>query len=113
MAKVRPLRGRVAISPIVPQRTGHIWHPDSRPDTERAEDKSLGILAQSSHRGRVLAVGAPALRYGHELPHGFAVGDEVIFVFGSGGIEDTRKGYFGDVPCTWVTQEEVLAVVDA
>jgi co-chaperonin GroES (HSP10) len=108
---IRPLRGRVAIRPIVPMRTGLIWHPDQRPDTERAEDKSLGILAQSSHRGRVLAMGAPALRWGQELPHGFAVGDEVIYVFASGGIEKTRAGYFGEEPCVWVTQEEVLAVV--
>lgn len=110
---IRPLRGRVAIRPIVPMRTGLVWHPDNRPDTERSEDKSLGILAQSSHRGRVLGIGSPALRYGHELPHGFGPGDEVVYVFASGGIEKTRQSTWHDgEPCVWVTQEEILAVVD-
>jgi co-chaperonin GroES (HSP10) len=111
---IRPLRGRVAIRPIVEWRTGLIWHPQQRPDTERAEDKSLGILAQSSHRGHVLAMGAPALRYGHEVPHGFTVGDEVVFVYATGQVESARNSrLFDDEPCVWVAQEEVIAVVDA
>jgi hypothetical protein len=121
---IRPLRGRVAIRPIVPMRTGLIWHPDNRPDTETAEDKSLGILAQSSHRGRVLGFGAPGLIHGrshscgkhclgHEVPYGFSPGDEVIFVFASGGIERTRYVDWHDGGrCVWVTQEEVIAVVE-
>lgn len=109
---LRPLRGRIAIRPIIPMRTGLIWHPDQRPDTERDEDKSKGIKARSSHRGRVLGIGAPALQYGHELAHGFEVGDEVVYVFASGGIEKTRASVWDDgEPCVWVTQEEVIAVV--
>jgi co-chaperonin GroES (HSP10) len=108
-----PLRGRVALREIVPLRTGLIWHPDQRPDTERAEDKSLGLLAQSSHRGRVLAMGPPALRHGHEVPHGFAVGDEVLFVYGLGLVEEGRRLVWEDgEECVWVTQEEVIAVCD-
>ena len=111
---LRPLRGRIAIRPLVPMRTGLIWHPDQRPDTERGEDKSRGIRARSSHRGRVLAVGPPALRYGKvEVARGFEVGDEVVYVFASGGIEKTRTLEWEDgQPCVWVTQEEVIAVAE-
>jgi co-chaperonin GroES (HSP10) len=112
---LRPLRGRVALREIVSLRTGLIWHPDHRPDTERTEDKSYGNLAQSSHRGRVLCFGPPALMYNrHEVPHGFAVGDEVVFVYGAGLVETGRRStWTDDEPCLWVTQEEILAVVDA
>jgi co-chaperonin GroES (HSP10) len=109
---IRPLRGRVAIRALVPPRTGLVWHPEQRADTERGEQKSRGILAQSSHRGRVLGVGAPALRYGHEMPHGFDVGDEVVFVFGAKGAEESRQSVWVDgEPCLWIAQEEVLAVM--
>jgi len=113
MSALRPLRGRVALRELIDTRTGLIWHPDNRPDTERAEDKSRGRLAQSSHRGRVLGFGPPALMYErHEVPHGFAIGDEVVFVYGSGLVEVGRRStWTDDGPCVWVTQEEVLAVV--
>lgn len=108
---IRLLRGRVAVRPIEPLRTGLIWHPEQRSATERGEQKSRGILAQSSHRGRVLGKGAPALRYGHEMPHGFDVGDEVVFVFGAKGSEESRQSVWTDgEPCVWIAQEEVLAV---
>jgi co-chaperonin GroES (HSP10) len=109
--RLRPLRGRVAVKPLVETRTGLIWHPDQRPDTERSEDRQLGKLAQSSHRGRVLGAGPPALRHGHEVPLGFEVGDEVVFVFASRGTEESRRSFYGDEPCVWVAQEEVIAVV--
>jgi co-chaperonin GroES (HSP10) len=109
---LRPLRGRVAIRPIVETRSGLIWYPDQRPDDETAEQKSRGSLAQSSHRGHVLAFGPPALRYGREVEHGFVVGDEVVFVYASGLIEKGRASVWSDDgPCVWVTQEEVIAVV--
>jgi co-chaperonin GroES (HSP10) len=109
---VRPLRGRVAVRPIVETRTGLIWHPDQRPDTERSEDKQLGKLAQSSHRGIVLAAGAPAIKYGFEVPLGFSVGDEVVYVFAAGGTEESRRSLWGEEACVWVAQEEVIAVVE-
>jgi co-chaperonin GroES (HSP10) len=111
---IRPLRGRVAIRPIIPLRTGLIWHPDQRPETETAEQKSLGKLAQSSHRGRVLGFGPPAMQYErHEVPRGFSVGDEVVFVYGAKGTGESRRGVWEDgEPCVWIAQEEVLAVVE-
>jgi hypothetical protein len=108
---LKPLRGRVAVRELVPNRTGMIWHSDHRPDNARKEDQSMGRIAQSSHRGVVLGYGAPAMRYGHEVERGFGVGSEVVFVFASGGTEESRRSYFGDIPCVWVTQEEVIAVL--
>lgn len=110
-----PLRGRVAIRPIVPMRTGLIYHPEQRPDTERAEDKSLGMLAQSSHRGTVLAMGPPARTQKHEVlvEPGFSVGDEVVYVFGRSGTEESRTSKLPDgTTCVWVSQEEVIAVIE-
>ncbi len=108
-----PLRGRVALKDLTPTRTGLIWHPDQSSDLARAEDKSYGNLAGSSHRGLVLGFGPPALRHGHEVPRGFVVGDEVVFVYASGMIEKGRRSFFNEEPCIWVTQEEVIAVIDA
>jgi co-chaperonin GroES (HSP10) len=109
---LRPLRGRVAIRPVVETRIGRIHLPDYQPEWDRRDQRSAGIHARSSHRGHVLAMGAPAERYGHPVAHGFCVGDEVVFVFASGGTEESRRSYYGEEPCVWVTQEEVLAVVE-
>jgi hypothetical protein len=50
---------------------------------------------------------------GHLVPHGFKVGDEVVFVYASGGVEETRRGLWTDgTPCVWVTQEEIQAVIE-
>lgn len=110
------LPGRIAIRPIVPMRTGLVWHPDQRPDTERSEDRQLGKLAQSSHRGRVLGMGTPAVkefrRSTVEVSPGFDVGDEVFYVFGQRGTEESRRGTWSDgEPCVWIAQEEVIAVL--
>jgi len=108
-----PLRGRVAIRQTPDTRSDLIVLIDQQPDNDAQYQKSRGMLAQSSHRGRVLAIGLPAFRYGHEVAHGFGVGDEVVFVFGSGGVEAMRQGLWTDgLPCVWVTQEEVIAVVE-
>jgi len=109
---VTPLRGRVVLRPIEPKMHGMLHLPDTTYDTRRGDDKSRGMLARSSHRGIVLAKGPPALKYGHEVPHLFEVGDEVVFVFGSQGVEEGRRKTWTDgEPCVWVTQEEVQAVI--
>ena len=108
---ITPLRGRVVVRQLEPTRHGLLYLPDTTWDTIRTEDRQLGKLAQSSHRGRVLSMGPPALQYGHEVPHGFDVGDEVLFVYASGGTEVSRKSTWTDgEPCVWIAQEEVLAV---
>lgn len=108
--KLVPLRGRVAVRPISDVRNSVLHIPDTYDQAKI--DRSQGILAQSSHRGVVLCAGAPALQYGHEVPHGFLAGDEVVYVFGANGTEASRRGFFGEERCVWLAQEEVIAVVD-
>lgn len=112
---VRPLRGRVAIRPLVPTHFGVLVLPDTAADTERTRQQSSGVRAQSSHRGRVLAMGPYALtpKGGATVTAGFAVGDEVVYVFGRNGTEVSRTGTWSDgKPVVWVSQEEVVAVFD-
>jgi len=60
------------------------------------------------HRGRVLAMGKPAQsKWGHEVEPGYAVGDEVYFVYAV-ALENVRA--FG-AGVTCVAQEEIQAVV--
>jgi hypothetical protein len=108
-----PLRGRIAVRPLVPRQTGLIIHPDTSSDYERSDQKSLGIKAQSSHRGIVLAKGAPMLtKRDAEVPHGFDVGDEVSYVFALRGTEESRAGEWNGEPCVWLGQEEIQAVFE-
>ena len=110
---LRPLRGRVAVREIGVSRSDVLVLPDMVDDWERKRDKSRGIRAQSSHRGRVLAMGEPATKYGHEVPWGFGVGDEVVFVFGAKGTEESRTSKWLDgEPCVWIAQEEIQAVYE-
>ena len=110
-----PLRGRIAIRKHVPLRTGLVWHPDQAPDNERSGQRSSGVRSQSSHRGTVLGMGEAArtAKGDAPIPHGFSVGDEVVFVFALQGTEESRRGTWSDgEPCVWIAQEEVIAVVD-
>lgn len=109
------LRGRVAIRPLEPRYHGVLVLPDTAYDTERATQKSRGLRAQSSHRGRVLALGPPArtAKGDAPVPHGFVVGDEVVFVYALSGTEQSRTSTWTDgEPVVWIAQEEVIAVVD-
>jgi hypothetical protein len=109
-----PLRGRVIIRRIdVPKKIGSILVPDTFGDWQRKDHESQGIRARTSHRGRVLQVGPPALtpKLGAEVPHGFGPGDEVVYSYAH------NEGAF---PCIWddgepaefISQEEVSAVVE-
>jgi co-chaperonin GroES (HSP10) len=107
------LPGRVAIHELEPRRIGLIHVPDHFYDSRRAGDKSVGLLAQSSHRGLVLAAGPPArMPWGSPLPLDFEVGDEVVYVFSLGGTEVSRRSFYGGKPCVMIAQEEVLAVLE-
>ena len=92
-----------------------MWHPDQAPDNERSGQRSSGVRSQSSHRGTVLGMGEPArtAKGDAPIPHGFSVGDEVVFVFALQGTEESRRGTWSDgEPCVWIAQEEVIAVVE-
>ena len=103
---VTPLRGRVVIREIRPDRTGLIWHPDQAQDPKRTE---------KSHRGIVMAVGAPMLSSQKagavECPHGFVVGDVVHYLFHEPCAERGRTTIWDDgEPVVWMTQSEIIAV---
>lgn len=111
----RLLRGRVAVRPLVERYHGRLVLPDTAADTLRKEQGSSGMLARSSHRGRVLAMGEPArtARGDAPVPAGFEVGDEVVYVFARNGTEDSRTSTWRDgEPVVWLAQEEVIAVVE-
>ena len=109
---VKPLRGRVVIRPDSPTHIGPIVLPDMVRDWKREADRSLGKKAMSSHRGRVLALGPPALNpAGQEVPHGFGVGDTVIYVWNHNEAEFTKPWTDGE-ECCWIAQEEVIGVID-
>ena len=106
IAFVTPLRGRVVIREIRPDRTGSIWHPDQAQDPKRDE---------KSHRGIVMAIGAPMISSqtegAVEVPHGFRAGDVVHFVFAASCAERGRTTIWeDDLPVVWLTQSEILAV---
>ena len=112
MSTVKPLRGRVVIRPDVPTHIGHIVLPDMANDWRREAQHSLGKKAMSSHRGRVLAMGPPAINpAGQEVPHGFKVGDAVVYVWAHNEQEFTKPWTDGH-DCCWVSQEEVIGVID-
>lgn len=107
--RLRLLPGRVAVRELLPLKVGRIYLPDNFHETKENEE------ARTSHRARVLAVGPPArTAKGVELAPEFSIGDVVIFVFGLQGCEKYRRGvWLGDgEPCTWIAQEEVIAIVD-
>lgn len=102
---IRPLRGRVAIREIAPERAGIIYLYDTL-DSHR-----LGIKAMASHKGTVVAFGPPAFSADgvHEVPYEFAVGDVVQFVW-SHNADNFTKLWTDGKPVCWVEQEAVLGV---
>lgn len=97
---VRLLRGQVVVREIRAHASSTIWVPEpSNPRDVR------------SHRGRVLALGPPATtRKGAEVPHGFDLGDEVVFHWNRREKDFTRPWIDGE-DASWVSQEEIDAVV--
>lgn len=107
---MRLLRGRVVIredlkadqkrfpSLIVPDVTSY--------------DRDSVAASRTYHRGRVLGMGPPALtKQGHEVPHGFTVGDEVLFHWVHNERGFTRPWEDGE-PAAWIPQEAVDAVIE-
>ena len=109
---MRLLRGRIAVRPLVPQQIGSILMPGTHADWTRAGQAELGIKAQSSHSAIVLAKGPPALEHGHERPHLFEVGDEVVYVYHHNEKWSDGHTWEDGGPVIYVAQEEILAVVE-
>lgn len=82
------------------------------PDVTTANDRDAVARARTWHRGTVLAMGSPATRHGHDVPHGFKVGDRVLFHW----IHNEKSWTFpwtdGDTAAV-IPQECVDAVLEA
>lgn len=91
-----------------------IWTPPSNPNHTR------------THTGRVIAMGPPALactvdKMGRcvssscahpEVPHGFEIGDEVIYHYVHHQAAHTRLWPEDGKPASWVPQTSVDAVIE-
>jgi co-chaperonin GroES (HSP10) len=96
---VRLLRGRVVVREIQTV-SSRLWTPDPN---ER-ETKT--------HRGIVLAKGPPALtRKGHEVPHGFEIGDVVQFHYVHLK-ELSINEWIDGKPANWMPQNCIDAVIE-
>lgn len=103
--KLHCLRGRVVIRP------------------ERAGSESSSLIdpyvgeyreyQEKTHRGTVMALGPPVLtEQGHEIPHGFSVGDVVQFHYESTEAGSRLIWTDGEV-CVVRAQREIDAVIEA
>jgi co-chaperonin GroES (HSP10) len=94
---MRPLRGRVVVE-VEPEIAASqlVWTPGTK-------QRALRI-----HVGRVISFGAPARRGDVEVPHEFAAGDRVLFVY-TVALEKSRR--FAGNLCV-VAQEEIQAVLE-
>lgn len=111
---IRPLRGRVVVRLIPDLPTGLIQYPGTHGDWERKDQHELGIKARSSHRARVLAIGEPARnKWGVEVPLECRVGDEVVFVYDHHEKFSERQEWDDGEPCVYVSQEEILCVLES
>jgi co-chaperonin GroES (HSP10) len=76
---MRLLRGRVLVREDLKADTDHFLRIIV-PDVFTTHDKDAVAVARTWHRGTVIQIGPPALtKKGVEVPHGFAVGDVVLF----------------------------------
>lgn len=110
MSTIRLLRGRVVIREDLKADTRQ-YTSIIVPDVSTSHDKDAIARARKWHRGTVLAKGAPVLTCeGVEVPHGFEVGDDVLFHWEHYEAGFTRMWEDGEPAC-WVPQVCVDAVV--
>ncbi len=96
-ASYRPMRGQVVIQETPPQPSVRLWTPTPKP------------REVVTHTGRVLALGPPArTACGAEVPHGFGVGDLVLYRFTF--LEKVSLNEWDGVPAHWIPQQDVTAV---
>lgn len=103
---VKLWRGRVIVRPVAHDLGNRLIHiPETFVDDPRKDARARGG-GVSIGRGVVVAMGAPAKRKGKEVPPGFKVGDEVLYV-GQHHSRDLPGGYH------YVSQEEVQCVIES
>lgn len=96
--RVRPRRGFVVVREI--RESSTLWRPD------------FNEREVVTHRGHVLAIGAPSLVGAHEVPWGFEVGATVQYHW-----EETERGRTLTWPldgeeCKFLMQREIDAVIE-
>jgi len=104
-ACVTPLRGRVVIREIRPDRTGSIWHPDQAQDPKRDEKSHRGSSWRSVLRCSRRRLRAPSRC---RTDSGRRCGP-----FRFRRVVRRARTYHDledDLPVVWLTQSEILAV---
>ena len=110
--KIHLLRGRVAIRPIVEEKSGSIFLPN-RADYQRDSDHKQGIRAKASHFATVLGMGPPILGdHGYEVPHGFKVGDVVNYAIHINEKAHEDQVWEDGLPCVFIAQGHVNGVLE-
>lgn len=113
---IQLLRGRVILEPIDDVQSDTIIIPDTFDQDGRRKGRYDG------HRGRVVAMGAPALTQrvyyegswhgGIEVAPDFKVGDEVVYVRATTHHKTTGWGDYEGRKAVYVAQEEIIAVIE-
>ncbi len=94
---IRPMRGQVVIEEIPQAPSATLWTP------------TPGARQVKTHTGRVLALGPPARTpTGAEVPHGFEVGDVVLYRFTF--LEKLAENSWQGRKAHWIPQQDVTAV---
>ena len=106
--KLHCLRGRVVIRPIAEHVSSLVIDP-----YVHIGDGEYREYSEKTHRGEVVAMGPPVLTSkGHEITHGFRVGDVVQFHY-----ESTEKGsrltWTDGSTCVVRAQREIDAVIES
>ncbi len=110
MSSIRLLRGQIVVREHLNADTEQFTHLII-PGVSTAHDKDAQARSRTWHRGEVLAKGPPALHGVHEVPHGFEVGDTVLFHFGHNEKAFTRPWTDGE-PAVWLPQQAISAVLE-
>lgn len=97
--KLKLMRGQVVVRELDNQDSAVLYMPYGNPRERK------------THRGEVLAMGAPALYKGSEVPHGFAVGDIVQYHFSHNQKAWTMPWTDG-LQATWIPQQNVDMVYE-
>lgn len=103
------MRGQIVIREELDAAHAHYRHIVTLRERD-GNDADAERAARKFHIGRVLAMGPPArTARGVEVPHGFEVGDRVVFHWGHLEKAWTREWIDGE-PAAWVPQQFVDAV---
>jgi co-chaperonin GroES (HSP10) len=109
--RVRLLRGQVVVreDTSVHERRGTIIVPN----VSNIDNRNAVGRTRKWHIGEVLGLGPPALAHGHEVAHGFKVGDRVLFNWTHNEKGFTHEWPEDGKPACWIPQVNVSAVLES